>query len=95
MKDFPFIIVSAVRYALPRHTYCVGITAEFLERHFMDSIIPPLYRSTIIKEIEEHLEYISRLEALGSQDPQDADTRRWKLCLSRLKSMRDSTTNNT
>ena len=51
-KDYPLMIVSAVRYALPRHSYMVSTTQSFVERHW-NSLSK--FHWCILRDIREYI----------------------------------------
>lgn len=54
-KDLGLIIVSALRYALPRHTYITGTTADFIRTHWQSKAIQK-YRNIIMRDLKEWLD---------------------------------------
>lgn len=73
----PYMMLCAVRYALGRTSYMVGMVAEELRR--VASFLPSELRVVIARDISEAL---NRNEA---GDP--CDQREWKACLSLLESL--------
>lgn len=53
--DFGLIVGSALRYALPRHSYIVQTVADFIERHWLKPGIQR-QRHTILRDIKEFLD---------------------------------------
>lgn len=53
--DFGLIVGSALRYALPRHSYIVSIVADFIKRHWQKPGIQR-QRHTILRDIKEFLD---------------------------------------
>ena len=51
-SDYPLMIMAAVRYALPRHSYMVGTTQDYIKRHWKDL---SKYHWTILADIREYV----------------------------------------
>ena len=56
-SEYHFIILSALRYALYRHTYIPGVVAAYIKRNWQS--IPPNTQYTITKDLQEHLRYFA------------------------------------
>lgn len=54
-RDFGLIVGSALRYALPRHSYMVSVVADFIERHW-DTPSVRRQHEIILRDIKEFLE---------------------------------------
>lgn len=50
--DTPLMIMAAVRYALPRHSYMVGTTQDYIKRHWKSL---SKYHWTILADIREYV----------------------------------------
>lgn len=80
MSDEELMLISAVRYALGRMTYMVGITCEYVA-----SKLPELSEhciNIIICDIEEELD---RYHRCGQTLGMECDERTWVRLLERLK----------
>lgn len=66
--DFGLIVGSALRYALPRHSYIVSTVADFIKRHW-DKPAIQRQRHTILQDLKEFLDYRNEEdEAFGGMD---------------------------
>ena len=80
MSDEELMLVSAVRYALGRMTYMVGITCRYVT-----SKLPELSEHCIhiiIRDIEEEME---RYHRCGQMRGMECDEKEWMRLLERLK----------
>lgn len=77
-KNFQEILVSAVRYALGRMTYIVGLTVDY---------ISPLIKSLDMKYINIMIDDITGHSDLGYG--MDMDEEEWGRLLSRLRAERE------
>lgn len=50
--DTPLMILAAVRYALPRHSYMVGTAQDYIKRHWKSI---SKYHWTILTDIKEYI----------------------------------------
>lgn len=74
ITDYEHMLISALRYALGRRTYIVGMTAEYIENE-----LPKLSdqcKTIMIEDIEQH-----RLFGYGDE----CDKEDWMQLLERLK----------
>lgn len=66
--NFGLIVGSALRYALPRHSYMVFVVADFIKRHWQNPAIQR-QRHTILRDIKEFLdERNEEYEMFGGMD---------------------------
>lgn len=80
--NYGFIVVSALRYALWRHSYAVSLTADYIRDNWQ--YLNEKTRHNIILDIEEHLENVRDEWA---NDPLcDMDLKTWENLLNDLKS---------
>lgn len=56
ISDFRDIVISALRYALPRHTYILPSTCEFIYDN-ADIIIDNRVKDVMLRDIDEQLKY--------------------------------------
>ena len=68
--DYELMVVSALRYALTRHSYIVGTTQEFVKRNW--SSLSKMHWC-ILKDIREHIEWCD----LTGEEVFDMDLRSW------------------
>ena len=65
MSDYENIVVSAVRYALGRRTYIVGITVDYVMREIMDNKLSKKCLWVIRSDIEHQEKFV--LESVTKQ----------------------------
>lgn len=81
-SDYCFIVQSALRYALWRHSYAVSLTANYIRDNWQ--YLNEQTRYNIIRDIEEHLENVKDEWA---NDPLcDMDLKTWTNLLNDLHS---------
>lgn len=73
LTDFDLIVSSAVRYALPRHSYIVWTTQEFLRKNWNHPTLTRMH-SAILNDIKEHVDWSSEVHNLMH----DYDIETWK-----------------
>lgn len=80
-EDFCNIVVSAVRYALPRHSYMPSLTRGYLKRHW-----PHLAKMhwCILRDIREHYNDVINLYADRKELMPVYDTNEWVTFYNRL-----------
>lgn len=54
-RDFKDMIISALRYALPRHSYIVDMTCEYIKKH-ADIILDNRVIGVMTRDISDYLE---------------------------------------
>lgn len=69
------MVASALRYALPRRSYIVGITQQFIREHWQEEWLQE-FNHCIIRDIEKYIEYA---------DPDNFLLDSWKDLLKYLK----------
>lgn len=80
--DYGFIVVSALRYALWRHSYAVSVTANYIRKNWQ--YLNEQTRYNIIRDIEEHLENVK--DEWANDLLCDMDLKTWTYLLNDLKS---------
>jgi hypothetical protein len=55
-RDFKDMIISALRYAIPRHTYIVDMTCEYIKNN-AELILDNRVISVMLRDINDHLDY--------------------------------------
>lgn len=85
--DFPNIVVSAVRYALPRHSYMPSLTREYVWRHW-----PRLSKMhwCILRDIREHYHDVINIYQDRKELMPDYDTNEWVDFYNRLIKREDT-----
>lgn len=78
MSDHEMMIISALRYALPRRSYIMSATDEYITGMLKDKVSKN-FINVAIRDIEEHYEWNKRNQVT---DPLEYD---WKPLLKRLK----------
>lgn len=80
MSDEELMLISAVRYALGRQSYIVGVTCNFVKS--IKSKLSQHCIAILIRDIEEELEMCQRL---GRTCGMECDERSWMILLRVLK----------
>lgn len=74
--NFPNMIVSAVRYALPRHSYMPSLTRDYVKRHW-----PAIAKMhwCVLRDIREYIADAVRNECLYGENmfTHDHDLQEW------------------
>ena len=86
--DFCNIVVSAVRYALPRHSYMPSLTRDYVRRYW------PLLKKhhwCILRDIREHYNDVINLYADRKELMPVYDTNEWVTFYNRLIAREDTT----
>lgn len=60
-RDFKDIMMSALRYAMPRHTYIVDETCEYIKEN-ADLILDERVIMVMLRDLNEQLDYYRRNE---------------------------------
>lgn len=55
-RDFKDIVISALRYAIPRHTYIVDETCEFIKNN-ADLILDDRVIAVMLRDLNDQLDY--------------------------------------
>jgi hypothetical protein len=55
-RDFKDMIISALRYAIPRHSYIVDMTCEYIKNN-AELILDDRVISVMLRDINDHLDY--------------------------------------
>ena len=53
-RDFKDMIISALRYAIPRHSYIVDMTVEYIKKN-ADLILDDRVVAIMMRDLNEHL----------------------------------------
>ena len=86
-EDFTNIVVSAVRYALPRHSYMPSLTRGYLKRHW------PLLAKMhwcILRDIREHYADVLNIYADHKHLIEAYDLNEWVTFYNRLIAREDT-----
>lgn len=60
-RDFKDMMISALRYAIPRHTYIVDETCEFIKNN-ADLILDSRVVGVMLRDLNDQLDYYKRKE---------------------------------
>lgn len=55
-RDFKDMMISALRYAIPRHTYIVDETCEYIKNN-AELILDDRVIAVMLRDINDHLDY--------------------------------------
>lgn len=55
-RDFKDMMISALRYAIPRHTYMVDMTCEYIKNN-AELILDDRVIAIMLRDINDHLDY--------------------------------------
>lgn len=77
--DLGLVIVLALRYALPRHTYITSVISDFIRRWWSHRAVRK-YHNIILTDLHGHLQDVARWEQQhGKETETEAmDTRTWQ-----------------
>jgi len=69
MNNHEVMIISALRYALPRRSYIMAVTEEYILNMLRDKNVSKNFIEVAIKDIEEYMEQNPyKDEVLGGHD---------------------------
>lgn len=60
-RDFKDMMISALRYAIPRHTYIVDMTVEYIKNN-AELILDDRVISVMLRDLNDQLDYYHRTE---------------------------------
>lgn len=60
-RDFKDMIISALRYAMPRHSYIVDMTCEYIKNN-AELILDNRVIAVMLRDLNEQLDYYKRSE---------------------------------
>ena len=83
MTDYEMMIISALRYALPRRSYIMSITDEYITLMIKGAVSKNFIR-VAIQDIEEHHDWNERNKV------DERGQHNWKPLLEKLKSYKEN-----